>query len=80
LIDEKRSKGLDIVLTKFIKRINKENGILDGTIYTTELLESKQIKQMEESMSKKLDVKIRLTNIKDQEIIGGIKVVVEDDV
>jgi ATP synthase F1 delta subunit len=80
LIDEKRSKGLNIVLTKFIKRINKDKGILDGIIYTTDLLETTQVKKIEEAMSKKIDVKVLLTNIQDKEIIGGIKVVVEDDV
>ena len=63
-----------------MKRINKEKGILNGVIYTTELLESNQTKQIEEAMSKKLDIKVQLTNLQDKEIIGGIKVVVEDDV
>jgi F-type H+-transporting ATPase subunit delta len=80
VIDEKRSKGLKLILDKFVKRINKERGILNGTIYTTEQIDSEQIKQIENGLSKKLDAKVHLRNIIDKEIIGGIKVVVEDDV
>jgi F-type H+-transporting ATPase subunit delta len=80
VIDEKRSKQLGFILEKFVKRINKEKGILNGIIYTTEKLDSDQVKQIEQGLSKKLDSKVNLKNIIDKEIIGGIKVVVEDDV
>ena len=80
VMDDKNIKGLRIILNKFVKRINKEKGILNGTIYTTEKIDSSQVKQIEEAMSKKLNTNVNLSNIIDQEIIGGIKVVIEDDV
>lgn len=80
LIETEKIIGLKMVLKKFINRINKIKGIVEGIIYTTDLLDVDSIKKIEKVMSKKLDKNVQLLNISDKKIIGGIKIDIDGQV
>jgi len=80
LIDSGRANYLRDYINEFINLYNKEQGIIKGHIYTVEPLNVETIKILEESVSKKINKKVMLENKINKELIGGIKLEVEDEV
>ncbi len=80
LIDKKRVNYLDRICLEFNSACNEYRGILEGVIYTVELLNDEQIKELENSVALKLNKKVELTNSIDPSLIGGVKIVVNDTV
>ncbi len=80
LISDKEIKGIFIYLKKIIHKYNVENNISEGIIWTTKLLQSKEITQMEKIFSEKNNKKVHLENKIDKEIIGGIKVELDNKI
>lgn len=62
------------------KQINFELGIDEGIIYSVEMLEQSQIKNIETAISKKRGHKVELKNKIDKNLIGGVRVVVHDHI
>ena len=80
IIDKKRINYLDKICVEFNSECNEYRNIFEGTIYSVERLNEKQIKEIEESIALKLNKKVELSNVLDSSLIGGIKIVVNDTV
>ena len=80
LIKSGRSKSIKNSIDEFIKLYNKEKNIISGVAWTTEQIDRKVLKEIESKISKKLDKNVFIENKIDKEIIGGIKLVVEDNI
>ena len=80
LLDERKIRYLKEILSKFLKLVNKEKGIIEGEVYTTIVLQSTQLEKIEQGLSKKIGKEVKLRPILDKEIVGGIKVVLEEKI
>jgi len=78
IIDNHRGKHIKDILKEFdlicLKRLNIKTGI----VYSTVSLNDTQINQIEKKVSKLLNAKVRLTNKINPDLIGGLKIEVED--
>lgn len=80
IISNHRVMYLIDIFNAFNSLGNEQLGILEGIIYSSELLNKKQIDEIECSFSKKMNVKVELKNKVDETLIGGVKVVLKDQV
>ena len=80
LIDKKRINYLSQICRDFNSECNNYRGILEGVIYSTEVLTNEKIDKLERSVSLKLNNKVELSNSIDPSLIGGLKIVVNDTV
>ncbi len=80
LITDHVVSELKYILKEVIILYNKDQGIIEGVIWTTTSLESAQIKKFNTLVSKKLNLKTNLVNKIDQELLGGIKIEVGDKI
>ena len=71
-----RGKYLPEVIDAFNSMCNEKKGILEGLIYSVFELNKEQMKKIEEKISSIEKVPCELKNIIDQNLIGGIKVVI----
>ena len=55
----------------------KEEGYSYGTVYSVVPLDKKRIEELEQDVSKLLQMNVRLTNEIDPKLIGGFKILVE---
>lgn len=78
MIEKSRTNSIVDSLVQFNQLCNQEKGILEGIIYSAKKLEQKQIIEIEEAVSKKLNQKMELRNKLDLNLLSGIKVVVGD--
>ena len=65
---------------EFRKLANKKIGVLDGFIYSVNPMDQKDINKIEKSLTSKLGKKVELENKIDTNLIGGVKVFVDDHV
>lgn len=68
------------IVKEITKGINTELDIDEGFVYSIEPLENSKIVEISRVISQKLKRKVELTNKIDKTLIGGIKVVVHDNV
>ncbi len=80
LIDNGKSKHIREYIEEYIKLYNKDNNVTKGIAWTVTPIEQKTLEKIQEKVSKKLDKKVMIENKIDKEIIGGIKLQVEDDI
>ena len=80
IIDQDRCNILDTIIDDFLKQSNAYMGILTGYVYSAYQLDEKQLKEIEDAVSIRLDKKVLLENFIDQELISGVKIVVDDNV
>ena len=78
--DKKRINYLSQICRDFNSECNNYRGILEGVIYSTEVLTNEKIEKLERSVSLKLNNKVELSNSIDPSLIGGLKIVVNDTV
>lgn len=78
LVDKSRISQFDLIARKFHRLCNGYKGIKEGFVYSIRELSDEEIKQIETSVSKKLDTNVELTNRISKDLISGIRVVVED--
>ncbi len=62
------------------KQVNQELNIDEGFVYSVNELTSKEIKAIEDAISKKRGHKVELKNKLDPRLIGGVKVIVHDHI
>ena len=60
------------IFIEFNKLLDKKNGIIEVTVTTTDLIEKAIQKKIQSSLEKTLNCKIKLKEITDKSIIGGI--------
>lgn len=80
LIDSGKSKFIKEYIKELINIYNKEQGIVKGCAYTTSFIDNDLLKQLEKSSSEKIGKKVMLVNKLDKELIGGIRLEINDDV
>lgn len=78
IIDNGRERNIISILKEFISLSNELDGISEGIIYTSMKLTNEQIANIEKSISSKINKKVYLTQKIDHELIGGIKVCIND--
>jgi F-type H+-transporting ATPase subunit delta len=80
VVSNHRVYQLERSLRKFIGLCDENLGIAEGTVYSTYELSAKEIKEIEEALSKQTGMKTMLANEIDASLIGGIKVVLGEKV
>lgn len=78
IIDNRREKYLLPILNEFISLSNEEDNICEGYVYVVEKLSKKQLEDIQRAISKKLNKEVFLYQKIDENLIGGIKVVISD--
>jgi len=69
----------DEIIRKYIQVYNKDKHIVDATVFSTISLDENQIEQIKKVIKKQLLVsEVEVTNIIDKELIGGLRIQVED--
>ena len=80
-IDSMPRKGMEIELIhEFLVYYYQSRGIVFGTVYSAKQLDRNDLASLEAAFSYKLEHNVRLENKVDKKIIGGFKVIVNDDV
>ncbi len=74
LIDNSRIESLNDVLDEFEKLIDNQNKTMRVQVYSHKLLSPGQSKQLVENLAKKHNRKIKLENIVDKSIVGGLRI------
>lgn len=77
IIDNSRERNLCSILKEFISLSNREEGIAEGIVYSTERLSDSEIDKITSAVEEKLGKKISLRNRLDPSLIGGVKVIVD---
>lgn len=81
LIDRKREGMIPSMVEQYISLANQERGIADAVVYSVNPLSEEEKTALTETFAKRLDKKtLRIDNKIDSELIGGIKLVVENRV
>ena len=77
LIDKGRTMHLAKIIKVYKSLMEKEEGYSYGTVYSVVPLDKKRIEELEQDVSKLLQMNVRLTNEIDPKLIGGVKLLVE---
>ncbi|MDD6763912.1 MAG: ATP synthase F1 subunit delta [Firmicutes bacterium] len=77
LADKGRLHNYGDILKEFDKLKNEAEGFGEGVIYSARLLNEEQLQKLEVETGKLLGKKIRLKNIIDESLIGGVKIITE---
>lgn len=80
IVKNKRVNLLRSIFDEFNEMCNDYLGIKEGIIYSTYLLELDKVEKLEKTFKKVFGVEVELTNHVDEKLIGGIKVIIEDQV
>lgn len=78
LIDAKRFNMISSIIDEFNNLYDIDNNILKGTIITKNKLSDDEINKYEEKLTKSLNSNVKLNNILDENIIGGVIVKIGD--
>ena len=78
LIKKHRLIHFKKIAKEFNKSINTVLGIAEGIIYSTTIMDKKEIERIETAIAKKIGQKVELTNKIDESLIGGFKVAIND--
>ena len=77
LTDKRRTSEIKKIRRQYIRLYDEERGKAVGEIYSADPLSKEQLARFEEEMSKLLRKSIKLENIVDKKLIGGIKIQVD---
>lgn len=80
LIDKRRIKYILSICREFQSLCNDYLGIKEGKLYSAYPLDKDQIFKIEESISNKINSKVKLTLVIDESLIGGIKVIIDNHI
>ena len=80
LIDKRRTSKFLKIADMYLTLINESKNISVGTIYSAVDLKDEQIRDFDEKVSALICKKVKLKNIIDTSIIGGVKILVEGKV
>jgi F-type H+-transporting ATPase subunit delta len=78
LIDKRRINQFSEIAKEFHALCNQNKGVKEGVVYSTRLLDSDEIKRIEESVSQKMNLNVELTNKLDPQLLSGVRVIVND--
>ncbi|WLD93168.1 F0F1 ATP synthase subunit delta [Alkalihalobacillus sp. AL-G] len=75
MVDRKRESMIPSLVDQYIELANEERGIADATVYSVRVLTESEQKAISESFAKHLNVnQLRVENVIDQDLVGGVKV------
>ena len=74
LVEKGRINSLKTIETTFKQLLNDKHNIIEGTVISAVPREEKQIKELEEKLSKKYNKNVTLENKVDESILGGVLV------
>ncbi len=80
VIDNGRVDALPEVATQFRALVNRQSGSSDATVYSAFPMDDAALQELGASLEKRFGRKLHLTVQQDQALIGGIRVVVGDEV
>ncbi|MGI6713733.1 MAG: ATP synthase F1 subunit delta [Bacilli bacterium] len=80
LIDQRRLSELSGIVKEYISQANKLLGVDEGFVYSAVDLAPEEITAIETRMSAIRGCKVELKNLIDSRLIGGVKVVIRDQV
>jgi F-type H+-transporting ATPase subunit delta len=73
LVDNQRMNLLPDVLEEYVGLINQKEQVMDVNVFSKSPLTKKESTDLESSLKKRFQKKIRLHNIVDENIIGGVR-------
>ena len=74
LVEKGRIYSLKSIELTFKELLNDKHNIIEGTVISAIALTEKQVKELEEKLSKKYNKNVTLENEVDQSILGGVLV------
>ena len=74
LVEKGRISSLKSIKLTFKELLNDKHNIIEGTVISAIALTEKQVKELEEKLSKKYNKNVTLENEVDQSILGGVLV------
>lgn len=74
VIDKDRISTIEHIKKSYKSLLNDKNNILEGTAITVVKLTEKEIKDLENNLSKRYNKNVTLNNIVDETILGGVLV------
>jgi ATP synthase F1 delta subunit len=77
LIDKRRIGGFHAIVKAYRAQVNAKLGVSIGTAYSALPLSEDRLKRLEEETSKLFKKNVRLDNLIDDDIIGGVRIFVE---
>lgn len=80
LIDKNYIKNVDKIIDKFIHMVNIENKVESGIIYSTYKLPPNDLNKIIKTISLQFKNKINFINKIDKNLLGGIKVIVNNNI
>lgn len=80
LVKHHRSSDYPKIAKEFVSLANEHLGIAEGFLYSYALLSTEEKAKIEASISEKISKQVELTNLVDERLIGGVKVVVNDHI
>lgn len=79
IIKKHRINKINTILSELITLMNQEFNYLEGIIFSVDKMDEKDIDRIEESLSKKYNQKVSLVNKIDSSLIGGFKILIENN-
>ncbi|BDU67390.1 MAG: ATP synthase subunit delta [Candidatus Tyloplasma litorale] len=80
LVEQGNGRHIHEFINGYINIYNEKNGIVKGYAWTTEWLDIKVIEKLGKNISKKINKKVMFENRINKDLIGGIRLEVEDNV
>ncbi len=77
LVDKSRTSQIMRIRHQYIELYDKERGQAYGEIFSADPLTDEQLTRFEQEMSKLLKKNIKLENIVEKELLGGVKIQVD---
>lgn len=77
LIDKGRTSEISKIRRQYIRLYDAEMGVAEGEIFSAEPLSEDRLLRFEEELSKLMRKNIKLENIVDKSLIGGVKIQVD---
>ncbi|MGM8215023.1 F0F1 ATP synthase subunit delta [Bacillaceae bacterium W0354] len=75
LVDKRRINLVSEIVESFIDMKNETRGIAEADVYSVRELTEEETKQIQDTFAKKLNINtLRLNNIVDPSILGGVKI------
>lgn len=80
ILDKERERDIQDISDEYINLFNEKYGIVDAQAITAIPMSEEEKLELEQKLSKKLDKKVNLVNIVNEDIIGGVLVKIKDKV
>ena len=76
LEDKGRARHFEAIMREYCRLLDEEEGVAAGTIYSVEPLSSEQLEKFQQETGRLINEKVKLDNITDPELIGGVRILV----